>query len=50
LSDTYDFSQNDEWNLLNAQLDSVNKKMKVIEQKMEPEVRENGFDDWNNRD
>lgn len=34
LADTYDFSHNDEWNLFNAQLDSVKKKMKEIEQKM----------------
>jgi hypothetical protein len=25
-------------------------RQKLVEQKMEPEVRENGFDDWNNRD
>lgn len=31
---TYDFSHNDEWALLNAQLDSVKKQMKQIEQKM----------------
>lgn len=34
LADTYDFSHNDEWALLNAQLDSVKKQMKEIEQKM----------------
>lgn len=31
---TYDFSHNDEWALLNAQLDSIKKQMKSIEQKM----------------
>lgn len=34
LADSYDFSHNDEWMLLNAQLDSVKKQMKEIEQKM----------------
>lgn len=34
LADTYDFSHNDEWALLNAQLDSVKRQMKEVEQKM----------------